>query len=72
MPKFGPIKRRDFITYLRAARFSGPFTGGKHEFMSREGVRIILPNPHESDISKELLARLLRQAGIGREEWEEL
>ena len=31
-----------------------------------------LPNPHQSDISKELLSRILKQAGIDRKAWEEL
>jgi hypothetical protein len=34
--------------------------------------RVIIPNPHKGDISKNLLARLLREAGISREEWEKL
>jgi hypothetical protein len=28
-----------------------------------------IPNPHGADISVDLLARILRQAGISREEW---
>lgn len=32
--------------------------------------RIIIPNPHRGEIGREYLARLLRQAGISREEWE--
>lgn len=31
-----------------------------------------VPNPHRSDVGKELLARLLRQAGITKDEWEKL
>ena len=70
MPRFGPIKRGDLVTCLKALRFEGPYSGGKHQFMVR-GERILrLPNPHQSDIGKELLARILRQAGIDREEWE--
>jgi hypothetical protein len=38
--------------------------------MSRAGQRVILPNPHQGDISVNLLARILRQARITREEWE--
>jgi hypothetical protein len=34
--------------------------------------RVYLPNPHEGDIGRELLAKLLRQAGIERDEWEKL
>ncbi len=72
MPAFGPIKRADFIRYLKELGFSGPYAGGKHEYMVREGQRLTIPNPHKGDISKALLAELLRQANISREEWERL
>jgi len=52
--------------------FEGPYAGGNHEFMFRgaSGHRLILPNPHRVLIGVDLLARLLRQAGVAREEWE--
>ena len=31
---------------------------------------IAIPNPHKDEIGRELLGRILRQAGISREEWE--
>jgi len=34
MPTFGPIKRRELILGLRRLSFEGPFSGGKHQFMS--------------------------------------
>lgn len=70
MPAFGPIKRRDLIVYLRQLGFDGPYSGKKHQFMLLGTRRLILPNPHPGDISKDLLADILRQAGISREEWE--
>ncbi len=72
MPRLGPIKRRKLIHYLKGLGFDGPFSGGKHEFMRRDGPPLILPNPHAGDISTGLLVRILRQAGINRQEWEEL
>lgn len=72
MPRFGPIKRKDLILYLRRLGFQGPYSGGKHQFMRRGEVTISLPNPHRGDIGKEFLARILRQARIDRAEWEEL
>lgn len=72
MPSFGPIKRKDFIKALKQAGFEGPFTGGKHAFMAKGELRLILPNPHQSEISRDLLARILRQANISREDWEKL
>ena len=32
-------------------------------------VTVIIPNPHEGDVGVGLLRRLLRQAGVSREEW---
>jgi len=72
MPHFGPIKRRELIRYLRQLGFEGPYSGGKHQFMIKGDVTLRVPNPHRSDIGKELLARILRQARIQRDEWEEL
>ena len=72
MPTFGPIKRQDLIHYLQALGFDGPHPGGKHMFMRRGEATVIVPNPHRGDIGRGLLARVLRQAGISREEWEQL
>jgi predicted RNA binding protein YcfA (HicA-like mRNA interferase family) len=72
MPTFGPIKREKFMRYLKELGFSGPYPGGKHLFMERGDFRLRLPNPHQGDIGRSLLAALLREAGISREEWEKL
>jgi hypothetical protein len=72
MPPFGPIKRRDLIAYLRELGFDGPFCGKKHQFISRGALRVRIPNPHQGDISKGLLATVLAEAGISRDEWEQL
>jgi len=72
MPRFGPVKRRDLIRCLRQIGFDGPYSGGKHQFMVKGGISVRLPNPHQSDIGKELLRRILRQASIDLDEWEKL
>lgn len=72
MPRFGPIKRRELISCLRRMDFGGPYAGGKHEFMLKGGLSLILPNPHSGDIRPKLLGKLLQQANIDREEWEKL
>lgn len=71
MPPFGPIKRNDLIQALRGFKFEGPYSGGKHQFMVKGNVTLRIPNPHQGDIGRELLARVLRQAEISRDEWEE-
>ena len=70
MPRFGPTKRRDLIAALRRLGFDGPFAGGKHEFPVRGELTLTLPNPHQAEIGRDLLARILRQANIDRESWE--
>ncbi|MBI4494961.1 MAG: type II toxin-antitoxin system HicA family toxin [Chloroflexi bacterium] len=72
MPRFGPIKRAELIRYLRRVGFQGPSAGGKHQFMVCGDVVLRVPNPHQGDISTGLLARVLREAGIARDEWEVL
>jgi predicted RNA binding protein YcfA (HicA-like mRNA interferase family) len=72
MPPFGPVKRKDLLRYLAQLGFAGPYSGGKHQFMVKIDTTIRIPNPHQSDIGKELLRRILRQAGISMDDWEKL
>lgn len=72
MPQFGPIKRKDLIYYLKRLSFSDPISGGNHQYMQKGTLRLRVPNPHQGEISKELLSRLLKQANVSREEWESL
>jgi predicted RNA binding protein YcfA (HicA-like mRNA interferase family) len=72
MPAFGPIKRDDLIRWLKKVGFDGPYSGGNHQLMIKGNRTLRLPNPHRGDIGKELLARILRQAGISKDEWEKL
>jgi len=69
MPPFGPIKRSDLVKYLRKWGFDGPYSGGKHPFMVKGDLTLTIPNPHQKDIGREFLIRILRQAGISKEEW---
>lgn len=72
MPPFGPIKRRDLIAALKKLGFSGPHPGGKHENMQRSNQTVIIPNPHQGDLSVSALAETLRRIGVTRDEWERL
>jgi hypothetical protein len=40
--------------------------------MDRGNQTLSLPNPHRSEIGIGLLTRILRQAGIDKNEWERL
>jgi predicted RNA binding protein YcfA (HicA-like mRNA interferase family) len=70
MPAFGPLSRRELIRLLKEAGFEGPFAGGRHAFMLKGDLTLTIPNPHKGDIGRDLLSRLLKQAGITRQDWE--
>jgi predicted RNA binding protein YcfA (HicA-like mRNA interferase family) len=70
MPAWGPVTRRQLIAVLRRLGFEGPFWGAKHQFMVRSDRVLTIPNPHRGEIGVELLALVLRQAGISRRDWE--
>jgi len=72
MPAIGPISRRQLISALKQVGFSGPYSGGKHQYMVKGELRLYIPNPHAGDISRSFLVRILQQAGIDRNEWEKL
>jgi len=71
-PRLTPCSRSEFVRKLRKLGYDGPKAGGKHEFMSAPGkANIRVPNPHRGDISVDLLSRVLRDAEIDRDEWDE-
>lgn len=70
MPPWAPTKRRDLIAGFRRLGFEGPFSGGRHQFMTRGDLVLTIPNQHRRDIGVGLLAVILRQAGVSRREWE--
>ncbi|HXZ04827.1 MAG TPA: type II toxin-antitoxin system HicA family toxin [Ktedonobacteraceae bacterium] len=72
MSKLRPLKRKDLISSLRRLDFSGPYAGGKHEYMQRGRLKEHIPNPHQSGISVALLKRILEEADISLQEWEQL
>jgi hypothetical protein len=43
--------------------------GPQYLQLGPEYLRLTIPNPHSQDIAPALLTRILRQAGISREEW---
>ena len=69
MPHLIPVSRNDFLKKLRNFGFEGPYSGGKHSFMLKGQVRLIIPNPHTKEISAALLSRLLKQANIEIIDW---
>lgn len=72
MPELKPLKRSQLIRYLSELEFEGPYSGKKHQFMVKGNITVRIPNPHQSDIDKELLRRILRQAKIDLDTWNKL
>jgi predicted RNA binding protein YcfA (HicA-like mRNA interferase family) len=67
MPK--EISWKKLVQKFRALGFDGPYSGGRHLFMKKKELKVIIPNPHEGDISRHLLSEILRQAGINPKDW---
>jgi len=53
----------------RKTFFFGKAFFSKERFMIKEDLVLTIPNPHRKEISVDLLSRILKQAGITREEW---
>ena len=65
------ISRKELIRKFKALGYSGPFSGGRHQFMIKGKKKIRIPNPHGSgDIDIRLVKEILRQAGISSVEWD--
>jgi predicted RNA binding protein YcfA (HicA-like mRNA interferase family) len=68
----GPLSRKEIIRKFRSLGYSGPFSGGKHQFMAKGARKIRIPNPHGEDVGVSLLKEILRQAGISAEDWDKI
>ena len=68
MPKLSPVSYTELISKLKKFGFDGPYSGGKHLYMIKGNLRLTVPNPHKKEIGLDLLVRILRQAGIKRED----
>ncbi len=67
------ISRKELIRKFKALGYSGPFSGGKHQFMIKGRKKIRIPNPHGSKNTHiSLLKEILRQAGIKNDEWDKV
>jgi hypothetical protein len=69
LPRLRAISYSELLRGLRSFGFKGPFSGGRHLYMIRGTLRLTIPNPHRGKTGIDLLMRILRQAGITKEEW---
>lgn len=68
MPK--PVARRELLRRFRALGWDGPYSGGRHSFMCKGSLKVRIPNSHGGDIDWSLMKRILQQAGISVDAWE--
>lgn len=67
------ISRNELISKLKMKGFSGPFSGGKHQFMVKDNLKLRIPNPHKNnEIGIGLLKEILKQACIDFDEWDKI
>ena len=66
------ISWRKLVRNFKRLGFDGPYSSGRHLFMAKDDRKIRIPNPHRGDISKHLVAEILRQAGIPASEWNDV
>ena len=73
MPRWAPCKRREFLRKLRVLGFTGPYTGGRHEFLVFGGHRLAVPSNEEFSVPQ--LRMMLREvaaiagAEVRLEDW---
>jgi len=70
LPKLSPVPWKELLRRLRKLGFEGPYQGGKHPYMIRGDVALTIPNPHRSEVSVDLLKKILRRAEVSRKDWE--
>jgi predicted RNA binding protein YcfA (HicA-like mRNA interferase family) len=69
-----PVSRQELIRRLGKLGFEGPYPGSGHSYMIKElakgRIYVTIPNPHHGqDFSVGLLAQILKEGEISREEW---
>jgi predicted RNA binding protein YcfA (HicA-like mRNA interferase family) len=64
-----PVSWANLVRKLRKLGFEGPYQGGKHPYMIKDNLVLTVPNSHRGDISVSLLSRMLKRAGVSKEQW---
>lgn len=70
MPK--ALAWKELIRRLKAFGFQGPVWGTKHPFMVKGALKMHIPSDHGTDISAGLITKIVRDARINKEEWDQV
>ncbi|NQU77279.1 type II toxin-antitoxin system HicA family toxin [Candidatus Falkowbacteria bacterium] len=69
----GSINYNKFISKMKKLGWQGPYSGGKHLFMRKGEIDVVVPNPHHrKDIGLNLLSRILKQARVSKKQFEDI
>jgi len=64
------VSRKELVRRFRALGYTGPFSGGRHQFMMKGSQKIRIPNLQgRGEIGVSLLNEILRHGNIEEEEW---
>ncbi|HEO65256.1 MAG TPA: type II toxin-antitoxin system HicA family toxin [Spirochaetes bacterium] len=69
MSKLISVSWKELVKRLKEMGFEDSYYSGKHPFMVKSDLTLTIPNPHRKKIGVPLLSRILKQAGISRDEW---
>ena len=64
-----PVSRMKLIRRLKDIGFEGPFPGSDHDYMVRGDNFVRIPNSHRREVGANLIAEILREGDISRDEW---
>ncbi len=68
--KLVPVTWHELISRLNKLGWDGPFSSKKHPYMQKDGVFLLIPNPHHGeDVSVDLIKIVLKRAEISRDQW---
>jgi predicted RNA binding protein YcfA (HicA-like mRNA interferase family) len=70
MPK--PIKHRELVRRFQKLGWQGPYQRGKHPFFVKDSRRLTIPNPHDGEVDWSLMKRILKQADVTPQQWEDI
>jgi predicted RNA binding protein YcfA (HicA-like mRNA interferase family) len=74
MPKLTPLKANEVMRKLRALGYDGPIYGGRHAHRVHHVRKKIIPIPTHGnkDIGVGLLRKIIREANVSVEKWQNL
>lgn len=67
--KLKPLKHKELIAKLKKLGLEGPISGGKHPYFLFGKTKMVIPNPHRSEVGKDIIKSILNKIGLEFEEF---